>query len=145
MICTEMCGDCPVLQEKLHGHIEKAHAEGNEEASTGLYCSTCHTSLNAVKMGQPIGCSECYAVFGDFLINELIEANLLPPQLQKTLPAKKTQPLHMGKTPISSAPLAISSRLKELSDALNEAVKKENYEHAAWLRDQIKILKEKRS
>lgn len=56
---------------------------------------------------------------------------------------KKTQPLHVGKTPNKPLTIPSSSRLKTLNEALNEALKKENYEQAAWIRDQIKDLTEK--
>jgi len=35
--------------------------------------------------------------------------------------------------------------MASLNEALNEALKRENYEQAAWLRDQIKNLKEEKS
>ena len=136
---TETCEDCPILQQKLHG--TPPVPEGKTEAEMGLCCGRCGTSLDAIKMGNPLGCAECYAVFGDVLVTELIAQNRLPEKLA----TKKTQPLHAGKSPektaIPAAPIA--SKLNALSEALNDALKKENYEQAAWLRDQIKALKEK--
>ncbi|MCB1084762.1 MAG: UvrB/UvrC motif-containing protein, partial [Chlamydiia bacterium] len=34
------------------------------------------------------------------------------------------------------------SRIRDLSEALNQALKGENYEEAAWIRDQINALTE---
>jgi len=53
--------------------------------------------------------------------------------------------LHLGKTPTKPVTIPTSSRLTALNEALNEALKKENYEQAAWIRDQIKALTEKGS
>jgi protein arginine kinase activator len=141
ILCTEMCADCPVLQQKLHGQMAGLQPrEGLTEAEAGLCCGHCRTTLESIKMGNPLGCSECYAIFSDILISELIAADKLPSRIKKDILTKKTQPLHLGKSPNKSLTLPSSSRLMSLNEALNEALKKENYEQAAWLRDQIKAL-----
>jgi len=138
---TKMCADCPVLLKKLHG-MTPAEAEGSqEENGAGLFCGKCHTSLEAVKMGNPMGCSECYTLFGDLLVQELFAENKIPKHLEK---ARRNQPLHIGRTPGKTVPVAGSNRLTSLNEALNEALQKENYEEAAWLRDQIKELMEEK-
>ena len=141
-VCTEMCADCPILQQRLHGQATAVQAkEGKTEG--GLFCGNCRTSLESIKMGAPVGCSECYAVFADLIVSELAAADRLPPAIKRDLPAKKTQPLHLGKAPNKPLTIPSSSRLTALNEALNEALKKENYEQAAWIRDQIKALTEK--
>jgi protein arginine kinase activator len=140
-ICTEMCADCPVLQQRLHGQTPLLSSrEGLGETDTGLCCENCRTSLESIKMGNPLGCSECYAIFADVLTNELIAADKIPARIKKELPIKKTQPLHLGKSPNKPLTIPSSSRLAALNEALNEALKKENYEQAAWIRDQIKDI-----
>ena len=144
IICTEMCADCPVFQQKLHGEVLPVKkGEAPVDGESGLCCGNCKTSLEAVKMGNPLGCSECYSVFSDVLLNELATAEKLPLYLRKSISAKKTQPIHIGKTPHKPLTIPSSSRLTALNEALNEALKIENYEQAAWLRDQIKALTEK--
>ncbi len=145
-VCTEMCADCPILQQRLHGQLAPPTSkEGRTEKEAGLCCGNCRTTLESVKMGSSLGCSECYAVFADLLISELAAADRLPPSIKKDLSAKRTQPLHLGKAPNKPVTIPSSSRLTALSEALNEALKKENYEQAAWIRDQIKALTEKKS
>jgi len=140
---TEMCGECPILQQKLHGQPFVGKVEGLPEGESGLCCGNCRTTLESVQTGNPLGCSECYAVFSDILVSLLIASNKIPAHLQKSLSAKKAQPIHIGKSPNKPISIAPSSRLTALNEALNEALKKENYEQAAWLRDQIKALMEK--
>ena len=143
--CTEVCADCPILEQKLHGTAPKEKTAGIPEAETGLCCGHCRTTLDAVKMGNPVGCSECYNVFAEPLITELMEENRLPSSLKKNLSNRKNQSLHVGKAPGKEVqPLPSSSKLTALNEALNEALKKENYEEAAALRDQIKALTEKK-
>lgn len=135
---TEMCHDCPVLLKKLQGTLPEKQEEGKELAGAGLYCGHCHTPLETIKMGNPIGCSQCYVVFADVLVQELLMENKLPKSMEA---ARRNQPLHIGKTledPVNIPPT--SNRLTSLNEALNDALQKENYEEAAWLRDQIKEL-----
>jgi protein arginine kinase activator len=142
---TEMCSECPVFEQKLHGQIRAFAPEGLAEGESGLCCGSCHTSLESVLTGNPLGCSECYLVFSDVLLSELISEDAVPLHIKKSAGTKKSQPLHIGKSPNNSLTLPASNRLTALNEALNEALKKENYEQAAWLRDQIKALTEKGS
>ncbi len=71
---TVMCADCPHLQRKLYGKIRQ---EGLQESKqiTALACGNCGTSLDAVRMGNLLGCIECYSVFGDALVEDLLKEN----------------------------------------------------------------------
>jgi protein arginine kinase activator len=142
---TEMCTECPVYEQKLHGQIKIPTTEGLAEGEAGLCCSNCRTTLESVLTGNPLGCPECYHVFSDVLLSQLISENAVPAAIKKTIAAKKTQPLHVGKSPSHTPMQPTSTQLTTLNEALNEALKKENYEQAAWLRDQIKALLEKGS
>jgi protein arginine kinase activator len=144
MIVTQMCADCPILEERLHGSApsEKKQLRPSEKAMP-LFCETCHTSLESVQTGNPLGCSACYAVFSDIVVSNLLAAGQLPPQLQKSLTSKKGQQIHIGKVPNKPYATVSSEELTSLNEALNDAIRKENYEQAAWLRDQIKAILEK--
>ena len=79
ILCTEMCADCPILQQKLHGqNPELQIRETLSEAEAGLCCGNCRTTLESIQMGNPLGCSECYAVFSDVLISELSTMDKIP-------------------------------------------------------------------
>lgn len=137
--CNEMCATCPILEQKLHGYSSQITSH-ESHAETGMCCGNCRTTLESIKMGNPLGCSECYAVFADILVTELTSTEKIPIQLLKTTKNRKNQPLHLGKTPNKSVKIPSSNRLVVLNEALNDALKKENYEQAAWLRDQINVL-----
>jgi protein arginine kinase activator len=143
--CQEMCKDCPVLDQKLHGQAEPGSPVKWKEEDASLCCANCMTTLKSVKTGNPLGCSNCYSIFGDMLIAELLSQDKLPPRVQKEVSGKASLPIHLGKSPQSTVVIPSSTRLTSLNEALNEALKKENYEQAAWLRDQIKELMGKNS
>jgi protein arginine kinase activator len=137
---TCMCADCPELQRRLHGTPPKSAEKETQELKTGLACGNCGTTLEALRVGSPLGCSECYQVFDDMILPEIAAAGKLPVRLGV---AKKTIPIHIGRAPGESKELNPSLRLLALNEALNETLKREDYEQAAWLRDQIKALTEK--
>ncbi|WP_068471326.1 UvrB/UvrC motif-containing protein [Candidatus Protochlamydia phocaeensis] len=136
---TSMCADCPELQRRLHGTgpRELIQIQGSGEA--GVACGNCGTTLEEVKRGHRLGCPECYTVFEDVLLIEMQAANRLSPRISLT---KKTMPIHIGRAPGESLAINPSSRLLALNEALKETLKREDYEQAAWLRDQIKALTE---
>ncbi len=137
---TEMCSECPFLNEKLHGSSPAPNSPEGKPIETGISCVNCRTSLDSIIMGNPLGCAECYEVYGDLIVKELVNGGQIPPWIKKKLEQKKNTPLHAGKTPTQPAQITPSNQLKALNEALNEALKIENYEQAAWLRDQIKAL-----
>ena len=130
---TEMCEECPVLKAKLQGDAPVVHSKKNV-----LCCDRCGTTLEEVLTGQPLGCAECYTVFAEFIVQELVAVDGIPAQSKQ-----KPQILHIGRSPEQTRSLALSSKLASLHEALNEALKQENYEQAAYLRDQIKSITEK--
>lgn len=140
MVHTCMCADCPVLQRKLHGSPHSEHQHGQIEGSASLACGNCGTTLDAIRVGTPLGCDMCYEVFDDVLISEMLAASKIPPRIAN---AKKTVPVHIGRAPGEVKEISSSLRLLALNEALSEMLKKEDYEQAAWLRDQIKALTDK--
>lgn len=129
--CTEMCQSCPILEEKLHGT--------KEEIAKGLACKHCGTSLEQILTGGPVGCTECYHVFEKQILSDLIATDCIPPFLQK-----KKELLHVGRVPHEAKAPPIPSKLLALKEALTDALKRENYEQAALIRDQIKTLSQEK-
>jgi len=144
-ICSEMCSDCPVLEEKLHGDGDYSGCfKSKEKEDAKLHCANCLTTLESIRTGNPLGCSNCYAVFGDILIDDLLLQNKLSPCIQKDAETNRFEKLHVGKAPEKTASISLEESLTSLNIELQKALEKENYEHAASLRDQIKDLTEKK-
>jgi protein arginine kinase activator len=136
---TSMCADCPELLLRLHGTSPRELVANQTGSAAGLACGNCGTALEEIRRGHRLGCSECYTVFEDVLLMEMQAANRLIPRI---LPTKKTMPIHIGRSPGESLAINPSSRLLALNEALKETLNREDYEQAAWLRDQIKALTE---
>lgn len=131
---TSMCQDCPELQKRLHG-IPQPSLEDAQK--TGVCCGNCGTTLEAIKQGSLLGCNECYEVFSDVLAKEIV--TFLAPCSKVN---KKELVLHKGRSPGETAKVGPAFKLIALNDALKETLKREDYEQAALLRDQIKELME---
>lgn len=136
---TCMCADCPELHRRLYGAPMHHPGSPREEGSAGLACGNCGTTLESLRVGIPVGCSICYEVFDDILLGELLASEKISPRITT---AKKSIPIHIGRTPGESQEMNPSLRLLALNEALNETLMREDYEQAAWLRDQIKALTE---
>lgn len=135
---TIMCSECPVLRHKLYGI---PHSEQLEKTGSGsLACGNCGTTLDAIRVGTPLGCDVCYEVFDAVLIPEMLMGHKIPPRVATN---KKSAPVHIGRSPGETQEINPSLRLIALNESLNEVLKSEDYEQAAWLRDQIKDLTEK--
>lgn len=133
---TSMCSECPVLKRRLYGapHVE---VSGQPEIGAGLACGNCGTTLDSIRVGALLGCEVCFEVFDDILVPEIVSAGKISSRVAAN---KKNIPLHMGRTPGKVQEINPSLRLLALNEALNEMLKSEDYEQAAWLRDQIKAL-----
>lgn len=140
MVRTSMCADCPCLQRHLRGvPMIGQGSSRRDDTPAGLTCGNCGTTLESLRVGLPAGCSTCYEVFDAALVTELFASEKIPPHV---VPGKKTAPLHVGRAPGVAQEVNATSRLLALSEALSDNLKKENYEQAALLRDQIKALTE---
>ena len=117
---TEMCAECPALKARLG-----TSGTVNSSEIGGMCCVHCHTSLDDVLQTSRLGCSNCYAIFHQSLAEIALKMGLTPP-------------FHKGRSDYRHA--SISKRITYLTRDLNQALKKENYEEAARLRDQIQSL-----
>lgn len=98
-----------------------------EQSSADLECPTCGFAHADFKKSGRLGCSDCYATFGDPLEAMLKQMH------------KGTQ--HVGKVPKAlRAAMDVNRQRERLGTQLTKAVEAENYEEAAQIRDQIKEL-----
>lgn len=136
---TGMCADCPQLMKRLKGTPSEERLALSGKPAGGLVCGECGTTLDEVTVSHTVGCSHCYQVFADILIDEMWKTDKVSPMLAKR---KRSVPFHLGRSPGETQEVSPTLRLIALNEALEETLKKEDYEQAAWLRDQIKALTE---
>ena len=107
-------------------------AEEIEKGAPTKKCPVCGFTQADFKKTGRLGCSACYATFAEGL-STLLKAM-----------HKGTE--HVGKVPQRAhRAMELSDRMRSLNESLQKAVKEENYETAASLRDQIKQLENKLS
>ncbi len=100
---------------------------GSDRDDAPAKCPVCGFAQGDFKKTGRLGCSECYTTFGDSL-------GALLKQMHKGT-------AHIGKVPERQHRVqAITGRMQSLREDLEKAVRAENYEGAADLRDQIRQL-----
>lgn len=132
-----MCRDCPILRQKMQGG--KTPTTTEEALALGLCCGNCQTTADEVKMGGNTGCSLCYEVFDEIIHQEIFLKERLPERAKRN---KHPIPMHLGRGPGEPTVANPATKLLALHQALHETLAQEDYEAAAWLRDQIKALTE---
>jgi len=143
MHTLHVCEDCPVILQKLHiNQNKKCGMEVTREQEDVLVCPGCNMTSDAIKMGNYIGCSQCYDTFGPLIAVQLTKLNKIEQAPKKFTVGSKVS-LHKGKHELFSSEKR--EKLGELNVALDDAVKGENFEQAAWIRDKINSLMEETS
>lgn len=110
------------LFDNLEEEVPKEQAE--------LQCSSCGLTFNEFKKAGKFGCPQCYSEFKEGIVSML-----------KGIHGHET---HKGKIPQKAhTNVGINREIEELRRKLEEAVKKEEFEEAAIIRDEIKNAKER--
>ena len=93
-----------------------------------IKCSQCGLSYNDFRKTFQLGCGQCYETFKESL----------EPMLRRI----HGSIIHKGKVPskVSVKVATPKDEIKELKKKLQEAIKQEEYEEAAHLRDEIRAL-----
>lgn len=92
----------------------------------GRLCDTCGMAEGELRRTGRAGCAACYKNFSDILL----------PYIKKLHGAAA----HVGTSPTPTAGQTAPSPIEGLKARLTEAVRAENYEEAARLRDEIRRL-----
>jgi protein arginine kinase activator len=93
-------------------------------------CPGCGMSFADFKETGRLGCYQCYEAFNKSLMPVISNIH------------KSTK--HIGKIPVNAKEsMGIVDKIRELESKLQEAVRKEEFEAAAKLRDQIRSLEKK--
>ncbi len=101
---------------------------GTEKNLANGRCKCCGASFSDIAESGKVGCSECYETFKE---------ELLP-----TLNRLHGKVKHVGRAPSfnKGEEDSLDKRISKLKDELSAAVKSEEFEKAAQLRDEIKLL-----
>ena len=104
---------------------------GKVGAAPPIACSGCGLTYSEFKKKGRLGCPQCY--------------ESLKGQLQSLLRKMHGSVRHKGKAPKIKIKKEVSAaeRIKELRKYLERAIKLEEYEEAARIRDEIRILEQK--
>ncbi|NJK90933.1 MAG: excinuclease ABC subunit B [Blastochloris sp.] len=127
--CAKEMGVTNASTFSLADLLIKTEAERqNRGATSTLSCPACGFTQEDLSKTGRVGCGQCYVVFQEALGEALKD-------MQRSLQ-------HCGKVPERHQEGQESlEQCRRIEDALEEAVRKENYEVAAALRDQLKTFK----
>lgn len=99
------------------------------KTETDIACSSCGLTYNEFKKAGKFGCAQCYVDFKEGILSML-----------KGIHGHE---YHKGKIPNkANTNIKISREIDELNKKLEDAVKKEEFEKAAVIRDEIRSVKE---
>jgi protein arginine kinase activator len=125
-LCKE-CANKTQTQELSNGFDDRIHyiLEGLIRSKTEgkrpvihLKCPVCGTTLRELRDSKPLGCPQCYETFSDYLKKEI-----------------QLKGYEFSKHRFSNR---IMERINSVKKELRAAIKSENFEKAAILRDKIR-------
>jgi protein arginine kinase activator len=110
-------------------------------------CPGCHMRRSDFKKTSRLGCAECYTAFSADLAPLIASMHKGERHVGKTPPGGLVTPVVMPVVPVPSSPaetpsIPVGPTPEQLHKQLAAAIVVENYEEAALLRDQIRLLEE---
>jgi protein arginine kinase activator len=125
-----ICEDCAKQKgfQPLISPSEELDEGGEKRKEVKKYkCPRCGWKLIDIEKKAKLGCPECYKMFKAQMITIVGELH--------------GESKHKGKAPVhDKRKLILRRRIREVKKALDDALKKEEYQLAAELRDKIKTL-----
>jgi protein arginine kinase activator len=122
--------------QSIMNFVEESVKKVNLKSTIKKPCPKCHATIHDLTKTGKLGCAECWDWYFDELRNILYSAHGSPNSPENLV--------HKGKIPNNFKPSEVQENLKmkliKLKYKLAQAVKTENYEMAAQLRDIIKKL-----
>jgi len=119
------------ISELLAGMATQAKAESQKQRRGGreTACPTCTTTLTQFQSSGRFGCPDCYTTFKE--------------EVQGLVEKIHDSSQHVGKVPRRvSAEISLQKDIRQLQVDLKRAVRREDYEKAAAIRDQIRQAEE---
>lgn len=128
------------LSDLLAGLVDFGkHVEGEEPSKA--CCSNCNLSYDDFKKIGRLGCSNCYSSFIKYLtplLKRIHGSTIHTGKLPKGVTSVPMETVKKAEPPVTKCDLL------DLKNQLQEAVKIENFEEAAKLRDKIRELESKK-
>lgn len=141
------------LAKLLSGLLGIQDTENRDKRLADVVCPTCKTTYEEFVEGSRFGCADCYSVFGPLLGENIRHLQgsekhvgkrpgyIMRAEAARVEAAKADDNLSgEGNGPVSS--LTNEERIRLLQARLKDALRREDYEDAAVLRDEIRKLKE---
>ena len=114
------------FEDDLLPPFPKLKKDESEDETCKLKCEACGTTLKELKKEGTLGCTQCYQALREVLA--------------KALPNLEDERGYLGKYPMRSAgQLKIENLQSRFQKLMKEAIAEEDYEQAAFYRDQIKL------
>ena len=138
-------GEFP-LGKLLSGLLGTQETEEEDERYSGVVCPTCGTTYEEFVNDSCFGCPDCYSVF-DPLISDHIrhlqgsDRHVGKRPAGSTSAAEKTEKMAQTGSPADIPELSDEEKIRLMEARLKDAVRREEYEEAAKLRDEIRALK----
>lgn len=100
------------------------------ETATPSKCPNCGMRIIDIRQAGKLGCSECYKVYEQ--------------ELEAPLRRIHGSSQHIGKIPVRGGEkVLVRKQIETLKNRLQEAIREEQYEKAAEIRDQVKEMESK--
>jgi protein arginine kinase activator len=130
------------IADLLSGLVDIPADMVSRKSHIGIKCPGCGMSYdNFKKMGR-FGCARCYGAFRRALYPLFKKIHGTSSHIGK-VPDKQI-PVKLGKKDKADKACAVKDKLKDLKARLLDAIKMEEFEQAAVLRDEIKALETKK-
>lgn len=141
---THLCAEC--LQQSQQTNMPEIMASFFTPAARGGYtCENCGASLSSFQQTGRLGCANCYGAFSDAMEGILKRIHGAAQHVGRTpygAACAKTAATATAEAKTAGAP-AQKSKADLLREEIRRAVAGENYERAAKLRDEIRMLEAK--
>ncbi|MBX3729026.1 MAG: UvrB/UvrC motif-containing protein [Candidatus Sumerlaeia bacterium] len=109
---------------KGKGAVVMPEQEEAQKAATGPTCPTCNLSFADYRSTYMLGCPDCYEAFGDALAADIVRVQRASRHVDSTPPSR-------------SLAAELQERLQAMRSELASAIEYEDFERAAFLRDEI--------
>lgn len=146
---THLCESCALERGiQVHPHapvsslVSKGVASGTmKPARVRGACQSCGMSFDEFRKGGHVGCADCYENFGERLSGLLERAQQGAGHHVGKVPARKSaEAKSRGDESIAGSETDRSARIAEVQNQLDRAIRGEQYERAALLRDELRRL-----